>query len=284
MSTLDYNFNLDGTLELGTGTPYIVTDWAGYGIQGLRTSDDPRPMDHGSDVGPEYLNSRVLTLKVTARGESASGCAGSVDALLAAWFLDSTLDGYGARRQLSLKMPGYAERLLFGRPRRNTFDMTRINGRRADGELEFFAPDPRWYSATLHSVVMGLSQATSGRGYNRSYNYGYGGAVSNDTFLINNAGTFPTLPTIVITGPVSNPTIVNTTTGQTIKFLITLDTLDTLTVNFAERTVMLNSTASRYYTKVGDFFELKKGDNSLKYIANGYTASTATVSWRDAWL
>lgn len=284
MSTLDYNFNLDGTLELGTGTPYIVTDWAGYGIQGLRTSDDPRPMDHGSDVGPEYLNSRVLTLKVTARGESASGCAGNVDALLAAWFLDSTLDGYGARRALHLKMPGAVERVLYGRPRRNTFDMTRINGRRADGELEFFAPDPRWYSSLLHSTVMNLSQAVSGRGYNRSYNYGYGGAVSGDTFVINNAGTFPTQPTITITGPVTNPWILNTTTGLSIRFIITLDPTDTLQINFAERTVVLNGLASRYSTKVGDFFDLVKGDNSLKYVANAYSASTATVSWRDAWL
>lgn len=284
MSTLDYNFNLDGALELGTGTPYIVTEWAGYGIQGLRTSDDPRPMDHGSDTGPEYLNSRVLTLKVTARGESASGCAGSVDALLAAWFLDSTLDGYGARRQLSLKMPGYAERVLFGRPRRNTFDMTRINGRRADGELEFFAPDPRWYSASIQSTIMNLSQAVSGRGYNRSYNYGYGGAISTDSFPAINAGTFPTLPTIIITGPVTNPSIVNTTTGLSIKFLITVDVGDTLTVNFADRTVMLNGTASRFYSKLGDFFELVPGLNSLKYVANAYSASSATVSWRDAWM
>lgn len=284
MSTLDYNFNLDGALELGTDTPYVVTGWSGYGIQGLRTSDDPRPMDHGSDTGPEYLDARVLTLNVTARGESASECAGNVDALLAAWFLDSTLDGYGARRQLSLKMPGYAERLLYGRPRRNTFDMTRINGRRADGELEFYAPDPRWYSATLHSTVMTLSQAASGRGYNRGYDYGYGGAISGDTFTADNAGTFPTLPAIAITGPVTNPIIFNTTTGLQIKFIITLGASDVLTVDFAARTVVLNGTASRFYTKVGDFFELVRGANALKYVASGYTASTATVSWRDAWL
>lgn len=285
MTILDYNFSLDGSLELGCGTPYIVTDWQGYGIQSVRTSDDNRPMDHGADTGPEYLSPRALTLSVTTRGDSSASCASNVDALLAAWYLDSTLDGYGARRALHLKMPGAAERVLFGRPRRNTFDMTRINGRRADGELEFFAPDPRWYSASLNSQVMGLSQASSGRGYDRAYDYGYGGAISGDTYVVHNDGNFPSLPTVTFTGPVTNPVVLNTTTGLQFKLLLTIATGDSVTVDFQSRTVVLNGTASRYYAKLGDFFELVRGDNAIKFLANAYdAAATATLTWRDAWL
>lgn len=284
MSLQDYQIAIPG-LTIGPGTPYILTEWSGYGVPAVRTSDDPVPQDDGSWTGPDYLDSRELTLSVVVRGDTPEDTVANAEALLAAWNLDTSQDGYGARMPLTLKMPGIDERVIFGRPRRAQLETTRIVGTNVVADLEFFCPDPLWYSSSLRTQVFSLSEPASGRGYNRSYDYGYGGATDSGIENLTNAGSRAVWPIAVIEGPVVNPRIENIDTGQTLALSYTLLAGETLELDFQAKTVLLNGTASRYYAKSGEWFKLAPGANNIRFVSGSYDAGAVLImSWRDAWV
>lgn len=268
----------------GAGADYIVQRWSGMGAPTMRVSDSDKPQDYGSFLGPDLFDARHLRIDLTVRGNTPSDVVAKVDALLAEWHVDSRTDTT-VTKPLTLRLPGQETRRLFGRPRRSTFETARIIGNRVDGSLEYFAADPRWYSDTLHTQGLVLAVATTGRGYNKSFDYGYGGSGSSGTVVIVNDGSIGTLPVVRFTGPVTNPFIENVTTDKTLRLAYTLLTGEFIDVDFAEATVLLGGTASRYYAKSGDFFELIPGDNEVRFGADAYdAAASATVDWRDAWI
>lgn len=280
----DYQISIPN-LTIGPGTDYILVEWTGYGVPGMRTSDDPVPQDDGSWTGPDYLTSRDLGLTIIIRGSTPDEAVQNAEALLTAWNLDTSIDGYGSRMQMNLKMPGIDERIIRGRPRRADLRTARIVGTNIAAELEFFCPDPLWYSVTEHTQAFSLSEPETGRGYDRGYDYGYGGATTSGIELLNNAGSRGVWPTATIAGPVVNPYIQNLDTGQTLTFTITLAADETLVVDFAEKTVLLDGTSSRYFTKSGEWFKLAVGDNNIRFGSGSYdAAATLTMAWRDAWV
>lgn len=284
MTLADYQMEFQA-LVLGPGTDYIITEWTGLGTPEYRTSDDRIPLDHGVWTGPEYLEGRSVTLRTVVRGDSEALVTQNADALLQAWYLDTRDDGYGTNEPLKVKLPGRDERWLFGRPRRVMMETSGIKGTNIPSSLEFFASDPRWYSATEHSTSIAYNSAASGRAYDRAYDYGYGGAGQSNAVQILNAGSFPTRPHVRIDGPVTNPYIINETAGKTLQLTYTLPAGEYLDVDFADRTVMLNGTASRYYVKSGDWFELAPGNNDIRFgVGSTSGAPTAVMTWRDAWL
>lgn len=280
----DYHFAINDYIMGGCTNGVIVNDWSGYGLTEIRTSDDPWPQDHGVFTGPEYLGGRQVVLNVTVRGDDPTDAQANIDELLRRWYLDSTQEGFTARSVLHLKLPGQAERVLFGRPRRATPSLGRLIGRRADGALEFMGSDPRWYSAALHTKTFALAPAATGRGFPRSYNYGYGAVATTGAQLIENKGTLPTLPAVRFRGPITDPVLQNVTTGQQIKIALVLGYDDYIDVDFAMHTVTLNGTASRYYAKTGDWWALQPGQNEIRFLAAAYSGAVATLAWRDAWL
>lgn len=284
MPLQDYQISIPG-LTIGPGTDHILVGWTGYGVPSMRNSDDPVPQDDGTWTGPDYLDARELGLTVITRGDSPDDVVQNAEALLAAWSLDTASDGYGARMQLNLKMPGIDERIIFGRPRRARLETQRIVGTNIASELEFYCPDPLWYSADLHSQGFSLSEPASGRGYDRDYDYGYGGATDSGIEQLTNAGSRGVWPSAVIEGPVVNPRIENITTGQTVQFTITMESGQTLELDFKEKTVLLNGTSSRYFTKSGEWFKLAPGANDVRFASGSYDAGAAlTMTWRDAWV
>jgi hypothetical protein len=279
----DYQFQIGDLVLGGVGNDYIVHEWEGLGIPDIRRSDSLRPQDHGSFMGPDYLETRSIQLDVTVRGDTPEDVVANLDALMREWYVDSTVD-INVTKPLTFKLPGQSERIVFGRPRRASFSAARIIGGRASGSLEYFASDPRFYSAVEHSAGLSLPTAVSGRGYDKSFDYGYGGGTGG-VVVVTNSGTFPTRPRLVINGPVTNPFVENQTTGQTISFAITLTSGEHLDIDFDERTVLLNGTASRFYTKTGSWWELAAGDNSVRFGAGvADPLASATIYWRDAWL
>lgn len=280
----EYQLGIDTTgLVMGAGTDYIVHSWEGQGLPGMRASDRVRPFDHGSFMGSEYAEARQVTINMTIRGDDAADCQANLDALSRAWQFDSrSAATYDETTNLRVLMPGLSERLLKGRPRKVSLDTSNLKSGKATATLEFIAGDPRWYGSVLRSATLNVTAPASGRGYNRSFDYGYGGGSSSAVSAVN-AGSISTPPSMTVYGPLTNVTVTNETTGQSITITYTLASGEFLDLDFAERTVLLNGTASRYYAMTGDWWDLAPGTNTLRMTANSGTGTVA-VSWRDTWL
>ena len=75
------------------------------------------------------------------------------------------------------------------------------------------------------------------------------------------------------------------TTGQSLTLTATLASGDYIDVDTAARTVLLNGTADRYsYLTTPQWWGIQPGANEIRYFADVTTASTATVTFRSAWV
>jgi hypothetical protein len=205
-------------------------------------------------------------------------------------YLDSLKANYAPSRTLVpfyVKAPGVAERVLFVKPMGCRYNWTQ-DRRTGTAPVQFLvhAEDPRLYTNVLNSIVMAAgSTITSGRGYNKSYNYGYGTIVTvPDSYSFVVGGNRPAPATITITGPCTNPQITNDTVGIALQFIITLGVSDVLVVDLLNHTVMLNGTVSRRGTlQLPNWYLLPVGNNIFHYRNASGSTSTATVAYRDAW-
>jgi hypothetical protein len=283
MALSDYQIQI-GDLVLGPGTDYIITIPPELGGPTMRTSDSEKPQEHGSYYGPDLFDARTFVIATTVRGDSAADTVQNVDALIAEWWVDSRVDT-DVTKPLKVKFPGQEERILFGRPRRALMPTTRLVGNRSTGSLEYHAGDPAWYSEAEYSEELSLGTQAGGFGFPMTFPLQFGGTASGGSVMVTNAGSFQMKPTVRFTGPFNNPRIENVTTGKTLELDLIIASGDYVDVDFAAATVLLNGTASRYYTKSGVFWTLEPGDNEVRIGSTSYdAASAATIYWRDAWI
>lgn len=115
-------------------------------------------------------------------------------------------------------------------------------------------------------------------------------ATAVGALAVTNAGASETWPTIKITGPCTNPNVINGSAGGRGLFLTyTLAAGEYLLIdtNPRRRTVKLNGEANRYgaidWTRSA-WWPLEPGVNTLNLGFTSYSAPAALeVSWRDAW-
>jgi hypothetical protein len=157
-------------------------------------------------------------------------------------------------------------------------------------QVALVAADPRIYSFALNSLTVPAAAATTdfGRAFDSGYDIDYGPAAVNGQALVTNAGTTLSYPILTITGPGSNPSISNLTTGGRVSLLYTLGVGETLVVDTLNRTVMLGGVSSRYGAI--DFLNttwwgLAPGVNDVRLAFSSFSnGASLRVDWRDAWL
>ena len=104
---------------------------------------------------------------------------------------------------------------------------------------------------------------------------GTNGGVTN----INITGVDSALPVWSVVGPVTNPTLTNITTNQTIVWNGTIPNGQTLLVDMYRQTATMEG-ANVYAFLSGDWIELKPGANKLSYSAIG-TTDPSQLSWNN---
>lgn len=146
------------------------------------------------------------------------------------------------------------------------------------------APDPRVYGPQQTNTV-GMALGAGGRSYPRIYPYTYGVLGSGGTITVENDGSRESFPVAYVYGPVTNPVVENVTQGKQIKVLLTLIPGDFLTIDFWNRTIVLNDQASRYYAITGQsaWWYLDPGTSLVRF-SGGFFESSArlTLNWRSA--
>ena len=268
-------------LDINTD-PYHIQILDGLlGSPEIRVSDYPRNSQKGMIKGVDKYSGRTVTIQVEITADVLDS---EVAAFATAFAVPKEDDS-----PLQFTIPGVASgspARLNVRPRKLALpiEFEYFSGT-AYASAELFAADPLIYSEAETSVSINLATGAGGRTYDRTYDMSYGGIASYGSALLTNLGSAVAPLTIRINGPVTNPTIRNVTTGQSLGFTVALNPGEYLDIDTTARTVLLNGTADRYsYLTLPQWFGLVPGVNEIRYFADDTVASTANITFRSAWL
>jgi hypothetical protein len=282
--TADWTITFGGLTIGGDGSPYQLTQLDGlHDAPEVRTSDQMRARSHGLFAGTDYLGGRSIIAEVEVVAPHPSETV---------WqsFSSALIVGAETETPLGFQIPGLAGGVdvqVGARVRKLSLPIERayLNGH-GRAVVEWFATDPRVYSQTLTTAT--ASQATvagTGVTFPVTFPLSFGGAVSGGQLTATNTGEFPAPWTATISGPIDNPTLENITTGETLAFVGTVATGETLVVDSLARSVLLNGTASRYsWLVVGSqWFGVQPGANAIR-LAGTSGSGSVSFSFRSAWI
>jgi len=283
----EYTASLRG-VSIGKGTPW---KWevapTGFGAPQVVASRMQRSWSDGvSTLGADSLPSRILTFDLyasVAEGGAIAGQGGSATAetlareLTAAW--SPVRSGVIA---LTVQL-GLQQMVLFGRPLACPVDFTDLYTKsRVRARCVFEATDPRMFSATESSIVLGLNPG-GGMTFPLTFPLTFGAGSDSDGSAVN-VGTFETNWTATIVGPVTTPRITLGATGEFVELDIVVPAGSTLVVSSADGSVLLDgSPRQASVTLLSRFFALPTGTNTIRFRAASGTGS-CTFAWRSAWL
>lgn len=286
MTTLNavYSFAFNDQVFGGAGSPYQILSVDGLeSLPGIRNQDDNRGYHDGMFTGRDFLSGRTISIIFNTFG-NALGSAQTNYNTIQSKLLPQT----SGTTPLYFKMPNIptSEQFVNARVRglRTTIDPNYTYGY-ITSQVEFFCPDPNYYNNNLQTSVMAISPPL-GRTYNKTFDYTYGGGSATVTTTIQNIGWATTYPTITITGPITNPIVGNSTTGQTLYFTGTYSALDVLEIDLYNQLITLNGAPARNLLISGEWFDAPPGNSEFFFTGTGTLVGTtqATVSWYSAYI
>ena len=281
--TTDLTFQYGDTGQIlntdpsGTNPFCDITTITGLSNAPVRLVEHAREGMDGGFIDASFENMRVITLE----GSIFNVTETFLDALKANYApSNSALPFY-------FQIPVVGVRVVFAKSLGITYA---LNNLRRLGQVAFQiqlkAEDPTIYGPQ-NTGTANIGGSSTGFGFPLRFPLGFGGVLSNNgTISINNSGNKPADATFVIYGPITNPAIYNSTTGQKVTFNITLGATDYLTVNLMNKTVILNGTTNRRGTMLGTstWFLLQPGINAIALLGTpGGTPPTMTFNTRPAY-
>lgn len=253
-------------------------------LPSIDSANTLRPASHGAWVGRKLAGQRIITWE----GRFAPSPEEWVDSL--GKLRDAFSIPYGTEEYEIIVRMHEESRMAFG-----TVSARVIPGDRQFGyygaklSIQFECSDPRRYSLSENVWTLNLPPVVeTGLTYPLTYPLNYGVESSSSSGQLVNDGNISTPAKFVFVGPVTNPILVNNTTGIKIGFNITLTSTDTLTVDTKTGTVLLNDVADRLYTRMPESapilsFGLTPGINDMQLLATSWSSpSNVIVTWRDA--
>jgi hypothetical protein len=234
-------------------------------------------------TGRDFASGREITFNLQIMGDNTNTARYYVNELRA----NLIMQQYGTS-VLQFLLPSRALQYVNARVRSRdiVIDPDYSYGK-AFAKVTMLCPDPRIYDNTTQTASVLTPAAGTGRTYDRIYNMTYVGSSGSSLVTVNNAGTYPTVPVFTITGPCSNPVIVNSTTSEKLAFNVTLATAsDNLIINPDLRTVLFNGNPARnLLTTDSSWFDLPVGSTNIGFVAaSSSTGASLTIQWHNAYL
>src|SRR3990172_2411119 len=181
--------------------------------------------------------------------------------------------------------PGVGERVIFVKPRGVRYDWEQLR-RLGITQAQFlmYAEDPRVYTNLLQAVTIAFGgPATTGFGFNLGFNLSFGATVPVTGGTVVVGGNRPVPAIMTISGPVTNPRIINVTDSKSLDFIIELGALDTLSIDLANRTVTLNGNINRRNALQEPNWWLFNSGSTFVVFGGGAGTGTVLIEYRDAW-
>lgn len=281
--TTPYSFSFNGQTFGGAGSPYQILSVDGLeGLPSIRNQDDNRGYNDGMFTGQDFLGGRLVSVIFQTFGAGATSAQTNLNTIQQALLYQTT-----GTTPLYFKLPpASGDQFINARVRgfRTTIDPNYTYGF-ITSQVDFFCPDPRYYDNTLQTASMVVSNPP-GREYNRTYNLIYGFGTYATTTNVTNSGWTTTYPTITITGPITNVTIGNVTTGNYLNLSGSITNTDSLVIDLYNKLITLNGVSARNLLSSGTWFGAPPG-TSQYYLTGSFTTpglTAATVTWRNAYV
>ena len=273
-----YTATLNG-VTIGAGTDYTFSrEPTGLGPGSYRTSRSELQWTDGSrPSGPDLLASRMVAFEIGVRPSiDAADIEALVDALKAAWapVRSGTIP-------LTLELAN-GPRILNGRPEAVEVDYSRLPFGAANARLVFEATDPRLYSASSSSIVLGLT-AGGGMSFPLTFPLTFGAGSDSDGSAAN-SGTIDAPWSATIIGPVTTPRITLGETGEFVELDGVVPAGSTVVIDSLSQSILLDgSPRQSWQTLLSRWWALAPGANTVRFRAASGTGS-CTFTWRSAWL
>ena len=161
-------------------------------------------------------------------------------------------------------------------------------GRTQIVSINLLCPDPYWRDPRVISRAL---RAYQGR-FTLPTTFPVELGIEGDTTILTNEGDTPAPITIDIQGPVTNPQVINKTTGKFIRVNLSLSENEVLHIDTGRprrveiyrdgRTI---ENAMGYIDHYSDFWELSVGPNEVQYIADAGNANAiVAVAWQNRYV
>lgn len=261
---------------------YIVTRVSGLDDPGFRESRENRAAMHGQIDYAHFLAERMVTLEGKIIGKSVS------DLVTKRQDLDDAFIKDGQYHWLGYQLSGQDAKQVYCKV--FTKEITEIYKEKyiRPFRINLIAVDPRIYSQTEYTKTVYIPSAEGGRTYDKTYSKSYGVVQTGGKIVCLNSGNFPCLPLIKMYGPLTNPRIRNNDdSAKEIQVNIEVAVGDYLEIDFEEKTIMLNGTASRYnYLDTdSEWWKLNSGNNEIEFRdGGGDTDAYAQIIYRYGWI
>ena len=265
------------TTDLHDQINYFWLDADGLGMAPVKRLTQKGPMQDGvTDLGYR-LDPRHVTLQIAAVATDEASYYTARENLLSL-FTPSV-----SPLKLLFTAPTNRSRQLdcffnsnFTMPFKSRVGYTQIEA------IELYAPDPTWYDPTLVSVPFGTTGGGTGMPFPLLIPITFGASASlNQTVAVTNAGNYRTYPKVILYGPITNPVITNTTTGEKLDFTgYTIGSGNTWTIDcrYGYKTVTdqaaVNQIAKLSLTSDLSTFHLNAGVNSITVTGSAVGGAT----------
>lgn len=275
-------------LVLGTGTQFRLINGFNPWDRDVRADQGgDRPWAHGTWSGAEWMNEVIVPLPIEVQSTGGNKATW----LTARHQLQAAFAPIGDdTTEIEMRfMFGGVEMVMYGRPRVVNHDMTLIGTGVTVANCAFVALNPLIFASEDEVVgPINLPVMIGGLTVPFTVPFTIDSVLTGGFADITNVGTAETYMVIDIEGPVQEPSIIMRHfdgTTQTLAFDIDLLTGQTLTINTATRTVLLNGTSSQLGITSGEFPTLPTGGpHRILFRAGEYDAGAEmTVTYRPVW-
>ena len=294
----DWQFSFNGEL-IGASQPAGVLQVSGLGdLATVRSGDVPRPRDHGELIGLDVYGGRDIQISVAAFTDGIS----LQHTLLA--IADAMPIGLVTEQPLWFQIPGYPAPLCsMVRPRKRAtpWDFNFAAAAFAKPVAQFHSTDPRIYGPG-QSATVGLPAPSGGLAFPATFPLTFGTVAPSGVTCVN-AGNTESRPLLVITGPVTNPSVRNATITGTPTLSFSNPNQTSYTVLSGDQLVIdLDLHSILYYTggissgsppasrgswlvAGSTWWDMPSGNNLIQFLSQDAlsVAGTCTVEWASAY-
>ena len=264
---------------IGGDTGYEIVSANHFDLPELRTSDVNRPQRDGQFAGTDFMAGKSIHLQLEAWSSDDVDLGSRLTVLMAAFAPGVTAD-------LVTNIPGLGLIKMECRVRRRSLPMNidQVGGLTRFA-VDLYAVDPVWKSNATSQVELGLTDVSGGLSFPLTFPISFG-ETNDGSVNLQNDGSYESFPVIVISGPVTDPSLENRSQGKTLSFTGTVAADETLVIDFNARSVLLDGSANRYawLDDSTKWWSLDPGTNDIWFDGTSAGSPTCLCYWSDAWV